>query len=513
MAVTQVRDNQINRVVIVGGGTAGWMAAAALSYKFARTGLAITLVESAEIGTVGVGEATLPHIRFFNQTIGIDEAELMARTKATFKLGIEFVGWGRPGESYIHPFGDFGETIDGIGFHHWWTRRRLAGDTTPLFDYSVPVVMAAANRYAMPDPDPASLLSTYGYAFQFDASLYAAYLSELSQDRGVERIEGRIETVQRHGESGDIASVILANGTIVEGDLFVDCSGFRGLLIEQELATGYDDWSHYLPCNRAFAVPCEAADPLGPYTRATAREAGWQWRIPLQHRIGNGHVYCNDYISDDEAAATLLANLEGRAIGDPRQLFFKTGRRRRCWNRNVVAIGLSSGFLEPLESTSIHLIQEGITALIELFPDRTSIAADADEYNAVMELGYDRIRDFLVLHYVANQRYGEPFWDRMRDMDYPPSLTEKLAGFVKGGIIPTYDVGAFMPPSWVAVCVGQNVVPEGYDPRLDRTEVAEVDDRLERLHHSIAGAVGEVGNHMDFVRNYCANFTVAVHSR
>jgi tryptophan 7-halogenase len=494
----------INRLVIVGGGTAGWMAAAALSYKFAASGLDITLIESAEIGTVGVGEATLPHIRFFNQTIGIDEAELMARTQATFKLGIEFVGWGKPDESYIHPFGDFGESYHDIGFHHLWTKRRLQGDATPLFDYSVPVVMAGANRYAMPDPDPASLLSTFGYAFQFDASLYAAYLSELSQQRGVKRIEGKIVGAERDGESGNIDHVVLENGTKVHGDLFVDCSGFRGLLIEQTLETGYDDWSHYLPCNRAWAVPCSIVDPIGPYTRATARQAGWQWRIPLQHRIGNGHVYCNEYISDDEACAVLLNNLEGEALAEPRQLFFKTGRRRKCWNHNVVAIGLASGFLEPLESTSIHLIQEGITALVELFPHRASMAEDAAEYNAVMELGYDRIRDFLVLHYVANQRHGQKFWDDMRNMTYPESLTEKLDGFVNSGIIPTYDVGAFMPPSWVAVCVGQNVVPQGYDPRVDRFEPHVIADHLSQLRTRIAQDVNQLGTHMDFVRSCCA---------
>ncbi|MFC4293240.1 tryptophan halogenase family protein [Sphingorhabdus arenilitoris] len=498
-----VGGNFVDNVVIVGGGTAGWMTAAALSHKFGTSGAQITLIESEEIGTVGVGEATLPHIRFFNAAMGIDEAELMARTQATFKLGIEFAGWGKPGESYIHPFGDYGEPHDGIAFHHLWTQQRLAGNHKRLCEYSLPVMMAEANRYTMPDPDPAALLSTFGYAFQFDASLYAAYLSQLSQGRGVKRVEGKITHANRNGENGRIDSVVLENGTVIDGDLFIDCSGFRGLLIEQTLATGYEDWSHYLPCNRAFAVQCEPSDPIGPYTRATARKAGWQWRIPLQHRIGNGHVYCSDYISDDEARSILLDNLEGAPITEPRQLFFKTGRRNKLWNGNVVAIGLAGGFLEPLESTSIHLIQQGITALVEMFPTDASMDADAEEYNAMMQLEFDRIRDFLVLHYVANQREGEKFWDDMRAMEWPASLKEKVTAFVQSGIIPRYDVGAFLPPSWLAVFVGQNILPQGYDPRLDRFDANQIAREVENLRSRIAGTVDGLPVHMDFVRGHC----------
>ena len=414
-----------DKIVIVGGGTAGWMTAAALSHKFAATGITITLIESEAIGTVGVGEATLPHIRFFNRAMGLDERELMAATQATFKLGIEFVDWGRKGDRYIHPFGDYGNTVEGVDFHHVWARQNRDGTAPRLCEFSLPVMMAEANRFQMPDADMTSLLATFSYAYQFDASLYAAYLAKIAKGRGVVRAEGKIDGSERDGNTGDIAAVMMEDGTRIAGDLFVDCSGFRGLLIEQALETGYEDWSHFLPCNRALAVPCETIGEIGPYTRATAREAGWQWRIPLQHRTGNGMVYCNRYISDDAAAAGLLANLDGAVLGDPRQLYFTTGRRRKSWHRNVVAIGLSSGFLEPLESTSIHLIQQGITALVELFPESRDMAADADEYNAMMALEYDRVRDFLVLHYVANQREGERFWDDMRSMEWPESLREK----------------------------------------------------------------------------------------
>jgi tryptophan 7-halogenase len=493
----------MKNVVIVGGGTAGWMTAAALSHKLGKTGLSITLIESAEIGTVGVGEATLPHIRFFNSAMGIDEAELMAATQATFKLGIEFVGWGKPDERYIHPFGDYGQPQDEIAFHHFWTRAQQSGDAARLCEYSLPVMMAESNKYTMPDPNPDALLSQFGYAFQFDAGLYAAHLSRLSQERGVRRVEGKITHATRDQETGNIQSVTLENGTEISGDIFVDCSGFRGLLIEQELQTGYEDWSNYLPCNRAFAVPCEHADEIGPYTRATARTAGWQWRIPLQHRIGNGHVYCSDYISDDEAVSILMNNLEGPALAEPRQLFFKTGKRRKFWNKNVVAIGLAGGFLEPLESTSIHLIQQGITSLVALFPQDIDMGDDADEYNRMMDLEYDRVRDFLILHYVANQRTGMKFWDDMRNMEWPASLREKVNAFVKSGILPSYEVGAFLPPSWLAVLVGQNIVPSGYDVRVDRFSQDDVAQQLAAQHGAIAQGVKSLGRHIDFVKQHC----------
>ncbi|MEP3226141.1 MAG: tryptophan halogenase family protein [Parasphingorhabdus sp.] len=494
----------IKEIIIVGGGTAGWMTAAALAHKLSGTDTTITLIESEEIGTVGVGEATLPHIRFFNQTLGIDEATLMARTSATFKLGIEFCDWGKIGDRYIHPFGDYGESIGPAAFHHYWARMQASGDADSLDDYSYPVRAAEANRFMLPDPDPRSIFSTFSYAFQFDASQYAAFLSKFAQQKGVRRIEGKIVNARSDSLTGNILSVSLENGQDIEGDFFVDCSGFRGLLIEQQLQTGYDDWSHYLPCNRAIAVPCEASDPIGPYTRATARTAGWQWRIPLQHRIGNGHVYCSDYISDDEAAAQLMDNLEGPPLSDPRQLYFKTGKRRQLWNKNCVAIGLSGGFLEPLESTSIHLIQSGITYLIELFPDQKCAPLDVQEYNRVMDLEFDRIRDFLVLHYVANQRDDAPMWRDLREMAWPDSLREKIEAFRGRGIIPQYAHGLFLPASWLAVFAGQNIVPERYDPRVDKMTSEEIAARFSLLREKISNAVENTGSHLDFIQSYGA---------
>jgi tryptophan 7-halogenase len=500
----QESEQAIEKIIIVGGGTAGWMTAAALAHKLSGTGVTITLVESAEIGTVGVGEATLPHIRFFNQTLGIDEATLMARTSATFKLGIEFCNWGKIGDRYIHPFGDYGEQIGPADFHHYWTRMKASGDAGKLDDYSYPVRAAEHNRFMLPDSDPQSIFSTFSYAFQFDASQYAAFLSDYAQGKGVERVEGKIIKADSDGSTGNIESVTLENGTVISGDLFVDCSGFRGLLIEQELQTGYDDWSLYLPCNRAVAVPCEASAPIGPYTRATARSAGWQWRIPLQHRIGNGHVYCNEYISDDEATAQLMDNLEGTPLGDPRQLYFKTGKRRKLWNKNCVAIGLSGGFLEPLESTSIHLIQSGITYLIELFPDKGCDSRDVNEYNRVMDLEFDRIRDFLVLHYVANQRDDAPMWRDLRNMKWPDSLKEKVDAFRRRGIIPEYAHGLFLPASWLAVFAGQNIIPDSYDPRVDKMTAEEISARFNLVREKISNAVQNTGQHLDFIQSYGA---------
>ena len=347
---------QISRVCILGGGTAGWMTAAAISKKFNALGIEIQLIESDQIGTIGVGEATLPHIRYFNQALGIDEPEFMAATEATFKLGIEFCDWGKRGDHYIHPFGDYGIPLDGLDFHQAWLRLRQQGLKSRLDDYSYPILAAEQGRFKMPGEDNTQIGSNFGYAYQFDSSLYAKFLRKFCEANGVERIEGKVVDAHLDAETGHVSHLTLERGETIGADLFIDCSGFRGILIEQTLKTGYDDWSEWLPCNRAVAVPCEARGKLLPYTRATARTAGWQWRIPLQHRTGNGHVYWNEFISDDEATHQLMSTLEGPAIADPKPLFFKTGRRKKFWNRNVVSIGLSGGFLEPLESTSIHLI-------------------------------------------------------------------------------------------------------------------------------------------------------------
>jgi len=491
---------RISSVCIVGGGTAGWMTAAALANRLAGLNVAVRLIESEEIGTVGVGEATLPHIRAFNTTLGIAEPELMRATEATYKLGIEFCDWGRIGDRYIHPFGNYGPSDDAIPFYHQWLRLRGLGDTSRLDEYSYPIIAAEQNRFRHPASEPGRVESSFGYAYQFDASLYAKFLRRYAEARGVERIEGKVVDVALDGENGFVRTVKLADGRVVGGDLFIDCSGFRGLLIEGALQSGYDDWSRWLPCNRAVAVPTESRGPLGPYTRATARTAGWQWRIPLQHRVGNGHVYCSDFISDDDAQQQLIDHLDAPMQAEPRRLRFTTGRRRDFWKRNVVAIGLSGGFLEPLESTSIHLIQDGITELLGLFPDQGFAAEDVDEYNRRMALHFERVRDFLLLHYVATQRDDSPMWRHFRALTLPDSLQHKIDMWRTRGYIVPYQFGLFLPPSWVAVMLGQGLVPDAYDPRLAGIEAGALAKRAAALRAEVAGAVRATPDHADYIR-------------
>ena len=493
-------NQEIQTICIVGGGTAGWMAAAALSNKLQGLPVSIRLIESEEIGTVGVGEATLPHIRAFNNTLGIGEQELMKATEATFKLGIEFCDWGRIGDRYIHPFGDYGPVVNGLPFYHYWLRLRGVGDTSRLDEYSFPVMAAEGNRFRRPSADISKIQSTFGYAYQFDASLYAKFLRRYSEARGVTRTEGKIVATNLKSETGFVESVQLDNGAVVTADLFIDCSGFRGLLIEQALETGYDDWSKWLPCNRAIAVPTESHGPLGPFTRATARTSGWQWRIPLQHRVGNGHVYCSDFISDADAERQLLENLDAPRIADPRPLRFTTGRRRLLWNKNVVAIGLSGGFLEPLESTSIHLIQDGITELVQLFPDKRFRQSDIDEYNRRMELHFERVRDFLLLHYVATQRDDSEMWRYFRSMELPESLQEKIDAWTTRGHIIKYEFGLFLPPSWIAVMLGQNLMPKGYDRRADTVSRDELVRNASAIRANVLAAVRQAPEHADYIR-------------
>jgi tryptophan 7-halogenase len=498
-------NEPVQDVLIVGGGTAGWMTAAALSHMLTGQNVRIRLVESAEIGTVGVGEATVPHIRFFNKKLGIDEADFMARTKATFKLGIEFRNWGRKGDSYIHPFGVFGEEIGGVAFHHYWARMHRAGAAEPIEAFSLPVLAARMDRFAFPAEDPGNLLSTYSYAFQFDAGLYAAYLRSFAEARGVVRSEGKIEQVAHDPQTGFVTSVTLENGEIITSELFVDCSGFRGLLIEQALETGYDDWSHWLPCDRAVAAPCATTGPLSPYTRATAMDAGWIWRIPLQHRVGNGHVYCSHYINDDDAAAALVGQLESAPIANLNFLRFKTGKRRKQWSKNVVAIGLSAGFLEPLESTSIHLIQLAIGRLLDFFPDRNWDPVAETEYNRLMDLEYERVRDFLILHYHATERDDTPFWTYVRNMPIPDSLTHKMTAFRERGLVVNYRDGMFLDASWIAVYLGQGVVPRRSDPLGLTLTDDDVAAQLGKLKADLLVAAASLPNHGDFIRQIGAN--------
>ncbi len=493
----------VQKVVIVGGGTAGWVTAAALARMLGRSGLSITLVESAAIGTVGVGEATLPQIRTFNRLLGIDEREMMARTASTIKLGIEFRDWGRMGDRYVHPFGTYGEDIGPADFIHYWARANASGEAGSIGEYSLPIVAAWQERFE--PPREGDERQPYDYAFQFDAGLYAAWLAELAQAAGVVKREGRIVDVRRDGMSGDIAAVVLESGEEIAGDLFVDCSGFRALLIGETLDTPFEDWSRWLPCNRAFAVPCANGGEHGPYTRATARAAGWQWRIPLQHRVGNGLVYCDALWEDHAARDFLMGNLEGEARGEPRQLRFTTGRRQSLWQGNCVAIGLSGGFLEPLESTSIDLIQSGILNLVDLFPGAGIVDSDRREYDRLMALEFERIRDFLVLHYVANQR-EEEFWRAMRAMPIPDSLAEKIEDFRARAILPDYAHGLFQPVSWIAVFLGQNIVPRGWDPRAEAMDGDELGERLAQIRSRIAREAAAMPDHRDFLRASGASF-------
>jgi tryptophan 7-halogenase len=495
-------ERALNRIAIIGGGTAGWMAAAAFA-RFLGPSYDIRLVESDDIGTVGVGEATIPAIQLFNQSLGIDENEFIRATQGTFKLGIEFADWLEPGHRYIHAFGQVGRPLGLLPFHHYWLRHHQAGGASSLWDHAPTALAAAQNRFARPVEKPGSLPSGIAYAYHFDAGLYAAFLRKYAEARGVKRTEGQVVDVAQNGESGFVESVTLSSGEKIEGDLFIDCSGFRGLLIEQALQSGYDDWSNYLPCNRALAVPCASADPLTPYTRSTAREAGWQWRIPLQHRTGNGYVYCSDFISDADATDTLMANLDGDALAEPRQLRFITGKRRQIWKKNVIALGLSSGFLEPLESTSIHLIQAGIAKLLDFFPAAGFDAADIDGFNTRMDFEFSAIRDFIILHYNANNRPGE-FWRQCREMAIPDSLAAKMDLFKANGRITRFNEELFTELGWLQVMWGQGLRPRGYHPLADQLTPDQLAEFMAVSHKHAAHVASQMPDHKSHIASTCA---------
>ena len=494
--------DRIRSIVIVGGGTAGWMAAAACARKLHDASCSITLIESPEIGTVGVGEATIPPIRLFNQALGIDEGEFLRATQGTFKLGIEFHDWARIGHRYMHPFGIPGVRAD-APVHQRWLQLRGESDVGNFEDYFLNAIIARRDSMAHPSLQAGGIWNLYGYAYHFDAGLYAAYLRGYAEARGVTRVDGKVVDVELRAADGFVEAVRLEGGRRIEADLFIDCSGFRGLLIEGALQSGYDDWSHWLPCDRAVAMPCASAGPLTPYTRSTARAAGWQWRIPLQHRIGNGYVFCSRYISDDEAAGILSANLDGAALAEPRVLRFTTGRRRRIWNRNVIAVGLSAGFLEPLESTSIHLIQKSITHLFNLFPDRGFSPVLIDEFNRLALGEYDHIRDFVVLHYKANAREDAPLWRYCRDMPIPESLSWRLEHFRNTGRVLRYAADLFAAPNWLAVLLGQEVWPEGSDPLVARHDPARLRRELAEIRTALQGFASQVPTHAEFIARHC----------
>ncbi|HEX7061333.1 MAG TPA: tryptophan halogenase family protein [Woeseiaceae bacterium] len=494
---------RIERIVIVGGGTAGWMAAAALG-RFLRNGRTqIRLIESEAIGTIGVGEATIPPIRNFLELLRIDENDFVRHVQGTFKVGIEFVDWMAPGHRYMHPFGAFGADIEGVPFHQFFLKAHAAGQADSIEPFSLTAMAARAGKFGV-TRESGFPFDHWAYAYHFDASLVARYLRQYAERLGVLRTEGRIVDVQLRGEDGFIEAVSLADGLCIEGDLFIDCSGFRALLLGDALGVGYEDWTHWLPCDRAVAVPTETIGTPLPHTRSTARAAGWQWHIPLQHRTGNGYVYASREIGDDEAAATLLAHLEGAPLVEPRHLTFTTGRRRELWRRNCVALGLAAGFLEPLESTAIHLTQAGISKLIALFPDRDFAPDEIAEYNRQMCATFEQVRDFIVLHYKAAGRDDSELWRYCRDMAVPDSLAHKLELFRVRGRCFRYEDELFSVTSWVAVLLGQNVWPRGYHAVVDSMSEPELASVLARMRSRIEEVVRAMPAQADYIRANCA---------
>ncbi len=493
----------LQKIVIVGGGSAGWMTAAALANAVGAT-CKIELVESEEIGIVGVGEATIPPIKTFNRSLGIDENDFIRATNGSFKLGIEFVNWGKMGARYPHPFGTYGVDFDMVPLYQYWLRARMRGDKTPLQDYSMAWSMARMGRFDQPMNDPQRVQSTFDYAYHFDATLYGQFLRRLSETRGVTRTEGRVANVNRNTENGFITDITLADGRRIAGDFFIDCTGFRGLLIEDTLQTGYEDWTHWLPCDRAVAIPCVSAGEFSPYTRSTAHSAGWQWRIPLQHRTGNGHVYASSFISDEDAAATLLANLDGKALADPRVLRFTTGRRKLAWNANCLALGLSAGFMEPLESTSLHLIQSGIARFLALFPDRNNDHLSITEYNRLTKEEYERVRDFIILHYHVTEREDSALWRYCRTMTVPDDLAWKIAHFRKFGRVVSLGPELFRNHAWISVMIGQGLMPEKYEPVVDARPHVEADRYMASLKRVMGEAAQIMPRHTDYIARHCA---------
>jgi len=493
-------NSKIRKVVVVGGGTAGWMSAALLKRVLGDL-VDIELVESEAIGIVGVGEATIPPIQHVNSVLGLDEAEFLRETKSTIKLAIKFENWRARGESYYHTFGAPGRSQAFCHFHHFWTRAQQAGFTSSLWDYDLNYHCAESGKFAkLQVNDPMWELH---YAYHFDAALYGAFLRKYSEKRGVRRTEGMIEQVGIDSENGHVQSLVLKDGSVIEGDFFVDCSGIRGLLIHQKLGTGYEDWGHWLPCDRAMAVPSERFKNTLTYTRSIAHSAGWQWRIPLQHRNGNGLVYSSNHYSDDEAADILMNNLDSKAIGEPKIIPFRTGRTRKQWNRNVVAVGLSSGFLEPLESTSIYLIQSAIVRLLHLFPHAGVTPGLMDEYNRQSKTEYELIRDFIIMHYYLNERDDSQFWRDLRHMDVPERLTRKIELFRANGSLFQDQLDIFQDASWLQVMLGQGVVPRDYHPLADSISDEQLREKLANTKKLKMEPLSKIPGHDQFLEMFC----------
>ena len=493
----------IRKILIAGGGSSGWMTAALLARLF--QGLyEIVLVESDDIGTIGVGEATIPAIKKYTELLGLDEDEFIARTQASFKLGIQFVDWWKQGSSYIHGFGVIGQDWEWLRMHHYWLKAHQLGRARDFADYSINTAAALENRFLRAQSQMGdSPLSQIAHAFHFDAALFARFLSAYAQERGVQRREGKIVDVNLRADDGFIASVTMDDGEAIAADLFVDCSGFRGLFINQALKVPFEDWSHWLPCDRAIAVPCERSENFTPYTRSTAHGAGWQWRIPLQHRTGNGHVFSTRFMDDAEAERILLSNLDGAPRADPFKVDFKAGKRKQLWHKNCVAVGLAGGFLEPLESTSLHLVQAGIIRMVRLLPDAGFDAATIAEFNRQTDFEFERIRDFIILHYKATERDDTPFWDYCRTMEVPETLQRKVDLWMANGRIFREDEELFAEESWIQVFLGQGWVPRGYDPLVDIKSDAQIAQYLGNISAVIGKCVKVMPSHADYVAKTC----------
>ena len=485
-------ERKVERVVIAGGGTAGWMAAAALSRLVGRK-LSVTLVESEEIGTVGVGEATIPTILTINRLLQIPEPDFIKLTSGTFKLGIRFENWRIQGEDYFHSFGDTGKGSWAAGFHHFWLRAKELGLAEQYGEYCPELKAAEAERFAITSKNKLN------YAYHLDASKYGMYLRKMAEASGVTRVEGKINQVATCPLDGFIEALVLDNGRRIEGDLFIDCTGFRALLSEDALKTGFDDWSHWLPANRAWAVQSELSEHPKPYTRAIAHKVGWQWRIPLQHRAGNGLVYCNDFMDEETARDLLLDNVPEKTLIEPRPIRFTTGQRKQYWNKNCIAIGLSSGFIEPLESTSIHFIQNGIMWLLLMFPDLSIEESTVREYNTKMRSEAVHIRDFIVLHYALNERHGDPFWDHCRNMELPDSLKHRMELFERSARVFKPQDDVFAENSWVQVMMGQGLTPQGYHNIAQAMSSEQMTAFLKGIQHEVAQTVAKLPQHGAFV--------------
>ncbi|MFT5756730.1 MAG: tryptophan halogenase [Alteromonadaceae bacterium] len=496
-------QDPIKKFVILGGGTSGWLAAAMIGNIFKHSDVEVELVESADVGIIGVGEATIPPLLKTIEALGIDQVDFIKATQSTFKWGIQFENWHTLGASYFHPFGTLGRDIDGHNFYQCWLKSKAEGDNSPLMSHSPENILSENNRFFLPFEAANTPLASANYALHLDAVLVGKYLRKFSENIGVKRTVGHVESVNKNN-TGYIESLRLKDGTLIEGEFFIDCTGFKGLLIEGALQTGYDDWSQYLPCNRAVTVQTHNIAETKPYTIAKAQDAGWTWRIPLQHRTGNGYVFCDKYCSDEQAITALLETVDGEVIGSPRIIPFVTGVRKKTWHKNCLALGLAQGFLEPLESTAIHLVSKSLALFIQMFPDKTCNENLANEFNRRVHADYEEIRDFLVLHYCTTSREDTDFWRWCKNMDIPKTLQEKLDFFkVAGGLKPGIEE-LFQPTSWYAVLTGMNVIPENYNSTIDALDYQKLKISMDKGKQAIVDTVMKQPSHDQFIQKYCS---------